>query len=226
MKNLPFPIKVHSGLSLKISQPYGAVGEIEWYKARGIEIPFHNGIDILLTGTDRQNYGTPLITPSEGWQIIKTSFDSPMSTKGNGVTIQSSSFTEDGIVKILQCVLWHCSEIESKKGILPKYEHVAYMGNSGAVKPEPSTSCPYCGTHLHLMLFEFFFLDGRWRLQNSNNGVNGAIDPMTRFSFDVIIKGDDTGISKDTPPLLWAFDKLGLKEAWQKIIFLYKLFIK
>lgn len=226
MKNLPFPIKVPKGLKPVITQPYGDPRNAEWYKANGININVHNGTDLTLSGDNRQGYGAELITPSEGWQIVKTTFDNPMSTKGNGVTLQSQPFTEDGIEKICQVVYWHCSEIKTERHVRPAYDTVAYVGNSGLVKPAPTPQCPYCGTHLHLMLFDFHKVNGFWVLQNADNGLNGAIDPALRFDFTKVIEGEDTGISKDLPPLVWAMNTLGLTQVWQKVAYLYKLFIK
>jgi len=222
---LTFPIRCHSGLRPRITQPYGATGNLQWYKDKGIEMPFHNGTDITI-GDPKQTYGSALIVPGEGWRVVKATYDNPMSTKGNGVTLQSSSFVEDGIEKVLQVVYWHCSEVMPSGKALPAESVVAYVGNSGAVSPEPSPSCPYCGSHLHLMMFELFYLNGKWVLQNADNGVNGAIDPMTRFSLSDLSYGTDSDIAKDNPPLVWAMGKLGLDDVWKRIVYLYKLLIK
>lgn len=223
---LPCPIKVHSGLKPTITQKYGNTSLNDWYSKNGINAPFHNGLDVTL-GDPKQTYGSELITLGKDWQIVKTIFDTPLSTKGNGITIESPSFVEDGINKKLQVVYWHCSKVEQDKPRqpLPEYTTVAYVGNSGTVSPPPTTICPYCGSHLHLMLFEFHQVNGLWVLQNANNGVNGAIDPMDRFDFNWLIQGQDD-ISFDNAPIQWAFDKLQLTEVYQKIIYLYKTFIK
>lgn len=220
------PIRAHSNLDIQITQPYGSNANVEWYKANNIEVPFHNGVDLILTGTERQTYGSALITPTDGWKIVKVTFDSPMSTKGNGITIECQEFEEDGITKKLQVVYWHCSEIVSKFDALKQFDEIAYIGNSGAVNPAPTPECPYCGSHLHLMLFEFHKLNGRWMLQNENNGVKGAIDPMTRFDIAWIIRGEDTSVTKDTPPLKWAMDRLGLTDVIQKVLYVWKTLFK
>ena len=219
MKKLPCPIKVHSGLKPIVTQPFGDTTTLAWYKERGMNIPFHNGTDIILSGTDVQTYGSELITPSEGWRIVKATFDAPMSTKGNGVTIQSPQFEEDGIQKVLQVVYWHASHIEFDSKVRPAYDTVANVGNTGAVRPEPTVKCPFAGSHLHLMLFEYHIINGRNVLQNANNGVGGAINPLERFDMTWTIEGKDTGGASDRYPLEWVFDKLGLKENWQKIVY-------
>lgn len=224
MKNLTFPIKIHSGLKPIITQHYGVKDNVSWYVANNVNIPFHNGCDLILSGDPMQTYGSELITPSENWRIVKTTFDSAMSTKGNGVTIESESFIEDGIEKKLQVVYWHCSKIETSPHIRPKNDTVAWIGNSGLVSPAPSPVCIYCGSHLHLMLFEFHKENGWWRLQNQDNGVGGAIDPMTRFSISNLVYGEDTNISFDTEPIKWALKTLGITDVWGKIVFILKTF--
>jgi len=222
---LTFPIRCHSGLRPTITQHYGEVGNLEWYRSKGIEIPRHNGTDIII-GDPKQTYGSALIVPGDGWRMVKETFDEPLSTKGNGVTIQSPSFIEDGMEKVLQAVYWHCSEVVQAHGELSAGTVVGYVGNSGAVRPEPSPACPYCGSHLHLMLFEFRRVGSKWVKWYTDNGLDGAIDPMSRFSLDNLEHGQDSDVSKDNPPLVWAMGKIGLDSAWQKIVYLYKLFIK
>ena len=145
-----------------------------------------------------------------------------MSTSGNGVVLECQPFTENGIKKVLQLTYWHCSAVVGDKDILPEGAIVAYMGNSGLVSPKPTPEEPYEGSHLHLMLREYHVINNTKVLQNSNNGVQGNIDPMSRFSIEDVEVGLDTGIEKDLPPLLWAFDTRGLKDNFSKIIFAIK----
>lgn len=196
-----------------MGQAYGATGMVDWYKEKGIDIPFHNGTDFNLSGGPDKTYGSELAALEDGMEIVKRTYDIPMSTKGNGVTIQTKPFEEDGILKICQFVYWHCSEIENKKNVFNKGETVAWIGNSGAVSPEPSPACIYCGSHLHLMLFEYFFLNGSWILQEADNGVGGAQDPMKRIDMGQIFFAEDTGIEKDLPPIEWVLEKIREKVA-------------
>jgi hypothetical protein len=224
MKNLPFPILVPKGYKLRITQPYAATDNLAWYKEKGLNLSFHNGVDVVIDSSDpRLTYGSACFCPfPNGWTVKKT-FDSPMSTKGNGITLESESFIEDGIEKKIQLVYWHLSKLVEQTNHYFK-DIVGYVGNSGMVKPEPSPSCPYCGSHLHFMMYEFFKIDRRWVLQNADNGVGGAIDPMKRFDINNVIYAADTDMMFDLAPLQWAMDKLGLKEGWQKIVYLAKLF--
>lgn len=227
MRNLAFPIIVPRGYKLKITQPYGATGSVEWYKKNGVAIPFHNGVDVTIDSSDpRLTYGSACFFPfPKGWTVKKT-FDSPMSTKGNGVTLESDAFVEDGIEKKVQLVYWHLSKLVD--ATQHKYKDViGYVGNSGLVLPAPSPECPYCGSHLHFMLYEFHKTEiGMFMLQNKDNGVGGAVDPMTRFSIEKIEYGDDTSVAFDAPPIQWAIEKLNLKEMWEKIVYVLKVLIK
>lgn len=225
MKNLPLPVFVPYGSKLTITQGYGATGDLAWYKEKGIAFPFHNGVDLIVEPNNdgMTTYGTACFCPfPKGWTVKKT-FDSPMSTKGNGITLESDSFVEDGVQKKLQLIYWHFSKLVDETSHVHK-DIVGYIGNSGAVKPEPTPLCPFNGSHLHFMLFEYFAVNGRWVLQNSDNGVGGAIDPMTRFTLDIVEYAKDTGISFDVEPIKWAFEKLNLTGVFEKMMFVLKVF--
>jgi len=211
---MKFPFKVPNGYKLKVTQPFGSISKLQFYKDRGIDIPFHNGVDIVLVDSQgrevpKVTYGSALITPSVGWQIVKTTFDNPMSTKGNGVTIQSSEIIDTlGRVTRWQLVFWHCSEVVYTKGILGAFETVGYVGNSGAVSPAPSIACPYCGSHLHLMLYIHEKRDGTWYVLDPANGVGGAQDVLKYIDINDVYYGNDTDFLKDEPPLMWLISQL------------------
>lgn len=204
-----FPLKTHSGLEVRLHQTYGNKSNSAWYKANGINAPFHSGIDISLSGTEQQSYGSELICPFESATVVKTTFDTPLSTKGNGVTIQSGQFVDNGITKMLQVVFWHASELNVTLGQRLSYgDTVCFMGNSGLVRPAPTISAPYSGTHCHLMVFEYRLYQGNWLLQNEGNGVHGAADPLLYFDINNTLSGKDTSEQKDTAPLIWVIEKL------------------
>jgi hypothetical protein len=216
-----FPIQCPHNHSLLLQQSYGEAKNIEWYKKNGIDIPFHNGVDITITPDPSKlvTYGAACVAPFN-CRKVKTTWDSPLSTKGNGITLQSDPFIENGKEIILQIVFWHLSGIVDDQ-YFKEGEIVGYIGNSGAVSPAPTPECPYCGAHLHFMLFEFH--DGM--LTHANNGVKGAIDPFTRFDINSPYIGE-TDVAKDLPPVMWAFEKRGLTENWQKIVFAIKNWLK
>src|SRR3990167_10462704 len=129
-----------------VTQEYGNKSNNTWYIANGITAPFHNGWDITC-GNPKETFGTPCVSPFNGF-VAKVTFDTPDSTKGNGVTIQSDPI--DGI--IYKIVFWHTSEVKLKAADRVKEGDIlCYIGNSGAVFPEPTLSCPFCGSHCHLM---------------------------------------------------------------------------
>ena len=216
MKKLPLPIKVPTGYQVYMTQPYANESYNEWYRSRGITAPFHNGVDLVLMKdsqvSNEKTYGCPVITPSNGWKIVKTTYESPLSSKGNGLTIESQPMVqENGDVFIYQSVLWHLSKTNEFDGIIPEHSEIGYIGNSGTVRPEPSSYCPYCGSHLHLMLFKFKLVGATYVLQNADNGVGGAIDPMELFDMSQVIVGDVdkyAEIEKDLLPLPELIEKI------------------
>jgi len=212
MKKFNFPIRLPEGCKPYITQGFANTGNNEWYKANGITAPFHNGTDIVLVkdgyGDNQVTYGAECITPSDGWHIVKKTYESPLSTKGNGVTIESEAYTDDdGELYVVQAVFWHLSSVEDNLvGRLPEKTTFGYLGNSGLVRPAPSPYCPFCGSHLHLMAFKFKWDSslGRYVLLNADNGVNGAIDAMTVFDIEKLVGGGDADkikvLSKDLLP--------------------------
>lgn len=210
------PIKRHNGLNIVIAQKYGETKNNQWYKDHGISTPFHNGLDLLLDGSPQDNYGTELVACFDG-QVVKTVFDNPMSTRGNGLTLQSNPIqNEQGEEFIYQAVYWHVSAIITNRNAFKRGECVAYMGNSGTVFPEPSSFCVWCGSHLHFMLFIFKKVEGGYALQNQDNGVGGAVDPTPYIESLQGLSGENTSIEKDLPPIRHFINKLVnyIKNLW------------
>lgn len=225
MKKFKLPILVHSGLKPIITQRYANTTMVDFYKSQGITMPFHNGVDIVLSGTDRQTYGTAVVTPSEGWRVTdKFVNDDPMAPNGNGRVIHSSPFLEDGIMKVIELRFVHLSEAMGVTGeILAAGTIIGYIGNSGAVDPKPVPEKPYSGTHLHLGMCEYWIVDGKETLRNAGNGVYGLIDPLTRIDIDWYDTAEDTSIDKDAPPLRWGIDQLGLTDVFEKLMYVWKV---
>jgi murein DD-endopeptidase MepM/ murein hydrolase activator NlpD len=190
-----------SNKKLTVTQEYGNTTNNNWYRTNGIDIPFHNGVDIVF-GTPKETFGTECVCPKGNWKVVKLTWESPNSTKGNGVTIQSEE--NNGV--IYQVVYWHTSEIIIKLGQnLKEGDVICYIGNSGLCNPKPTSDKPFNGSHCHLMLFEYRKVTTpqgtEWKLQNSNNGVSGSIDPRNLFDFYNWYKVDlDTGLEHD----IWA----------------------
>tara|TARA_R110002126_G_scaffold109583_2_gene246512 strand:- start:168 stop:869 length:702 start_codon:yes stop_codon:yes gene_type:complete len=222
---MKFPIRIPEGYQLIMTQPYANTTLNDWYKSRGITAPYHNGIDVVIGKNWRTDtavtYGTACVTPTDGWTVAKKTFTTTISTSGNGMTIQSPVKTIDGVDTICQLVFWHLSGVED--GTIEKEgDTVGYIGNSGTVRPAPSANCVHCGSHLHFMKFLFRKVNGQYVNVASENGVKGALDPLSAFDkndpfvFELNdpFRGEDTGIEKDTPAIKHYLDKVKEKLDW------------
>lgn len=218
------PLVLPLGLKPIITQPYGATGNLDFYKQAGINIPFHNGVDITTNGTDRQSYGCAIITPSDGWTIFRVYSDgNPMAANGNEVVMTSPVFNENGVNKYIELRCVHLSEAEPLEGKIVKDNTiVGYTGNSGLVYPQPTTIFPYAGTHLHLGMIEYQEVGGVMTNLNIKNGVYGLIDPLTRIDINDFDTAPED-VTKDAPPLAWAINLLGLTSIIDKVKYVWKI---
>lgn len=203
------PFKIPIGCTLKITQPYGNTSLNDWYISRNIHSPFHNGTDIVVCNTkgleDRKlTYGTAIITPVAGCILMKeTVTDDVIGGRGQGVTFALPDFMEGVDRMRLIVTAWHCSRVNHTPitSNLPQFKELAYVGNSGTVSPEPTTTEPYNGSHVHFMCWFSKWTNGSYVIQNQDNGVNGAIDPMQYFDLEPAWYGEDTSDEYDLPPL-------------------------
>jgi hypothetical protein len=191
------PIAIPKGCRVVVSQRFGETAYNGWYRDNGIYLDSHNGTDLIIEGSGDDKvltYGTRLVCPVPFARLERTYWDTPMSSKGNGIT-----FVWPEGVDNFRCILWHCSEVVEKAEYY-QGDTMGFIGNSGAVFPKPSPNCPYCGVHLHLGL--------------EKNGQ--LIDPLSYFGLDWF-EAPDTGVQKDLPPLFWVV-------AWirEKIMLLWK----
>jgi murein DD-endopeptidase MepM/ murein hydrolase activator NlpD len=184
-----------------LTLPYGDKSMVQWYLANGLNLTEHNGVDYI-TGQAVETYGTPLVCPFPEAKVVKINFDTPMATKGNGVTIEAKIGS-----KRYQIVYWHTGEVAVKLNqIVNEGDVICYIGNSGLCRPAPSPQRPYDGAHLHLMLF-----------------VNGILkDPLTLFGKDQWYLGEHKDASKDIHPLVWAWEKLGITDWWMKMLMAFR----
>lgn len=184
------PIKVHSGLKIVVTNPFGKVAPHlkDWYiKHTGKDI--HNGIDLVLSGKRYQSYGAELLAPFDG-KVVQTRKNEPMCKTGNLVKILSI----DGRFMAQH---HHCSKVKVNLGdVVTKGDTLALMGNSGLVRPIPTLKDCFNGTHTHFMLWEM--IDGKWTL----------IDPNRYIDWDKQLAGADTSIDEDVPPLAWVINTL------------------
>lgn len=180
-----------------VTQEFGDISRVAYYKTNNINIPFHNGTDIIL-GDARVTYGTECVCPFPNAKVVKVTFDTPTSTKGNGVTIESEAVDNTKY----QVVFWHTGEVAVKEGqYLKEGDVVCYIGNSGLCNPAPTEVQPWNGSHCHLMLFKYVYIadnrGSRWELQDGDNGVNGARNPRELFDLSQCYVGKDTGLIHD-----------------------------
>jgi murein DD-endopeptidase MepM/ murein hydrolase activator NlpD len=192
---------------------YGDTSFAEAYKRLGWSIRAHNGRDYVCGVGRTDSYGLPIIATQDGI-IQKVTWDSPMSTKGNGITLQGNPFTHtDGKQRILSDVYWHLSDVTVQAGQQVKQgQTIGYLGNSGFVVGDNNN--PYGGTHLHYMVYEYEYdQTGKWVLKGDNALTGGTVDPNKwlhpywKENAPVI---DKIEIEKQLHPLKWILDKAEL----------------
>lgn len=187
-----FKLPIRTNKQPYLTQKYANTSNNAWYASNGVNFPFHNGQDwVIASPTAQDTYGTALVCPFDKATVVKVTWDSPTSTKGNGVTIETN---QNG--KILQVVLWHTSEVTVKVGqVLKEGDVICYIGNSGLCSPKPTKDTPFAGSHLHLMVFEWDNLLNCWK--DKDNGVGGAQDPGNYFDYQWYHTDSDTGYEHD-----------------------------
>jgi len=137
MIKLSSPIKDFSWNN-NVSQLFGVNRAL--YEPR-FGIPGHNGIDICVGGGN-QGYGESILATHDGI-VSRLNYETTWRTNGNGIYLQSL----DGI---FTTIYWHLSEIQVVIGQQVKQgEVIGLMGNTGFVRPEPTSQQPRNGTHLH-----------------------------------------------------------------------------
>jgi hypothetical protein len=171
-------------------------------------LPGHNALDVIIRN-DKWGFGEEIYAAHDGTVSVVMLDDFPLHTKGTGVYINSTD-------KSFTTIYWHLSSVTVTIGkVVKKGEVIGTMGNSGFVRPMPSESCPFCGTHLHF---------GVKRYDGQGVDYDGFIDPTPllhqqgwkyniRFPRDLSIgsTGDDVswlqtllkieGFAKDYEPI-------------------------
>lgn len=181
----PLPFSLPKGCIPVISQLYGNKTYVDWYKANGVNIDAHNGIDFVVGNPIHDKiltYGAKLVCPVPNAEFSYKWFTDPMCTQGNGIQIG----WEEGNDRYL-LIFWHCSEIVVQN-TYKEQDVVGYIGNSGLVSPKPTYTEPFNGAHLHLGL-------------RKNNVL---IDPLEIFDLSRWYTSEDSGQQKDLPPLFWS----------------------
>ncbi len=176
-------MKLHSPIAKYKDEPiyltlkYGDKAFVNEYKRLGWNLAFHNGLDVVNSTDPVKAYGSPVLATQDG-VVQKVIFDSSLSAKGNGLTIEGQPFIQDG-KKMLLCELhWHLSDVCVRTGDFVKCgQKIGSLGNTGFAIG--GTTSPMKGTHDHFGLFQYIFNEQKqvWELAFPNNGVGGAVDP-------------------------------------------------
>ena len=206
-----FSLPIKSPLKPYITQIYGNKSNNDWYKANGINNAFHNGTDWVM-GTPIQTYGTPLVSPfPEGAVVSDIVFDTPMSTKGNGVYVTSNLVGDTQY----RAILWHTGEVAVTKGqTLKEGDLICYIGNSGLVSPAPTSDQPFNGSHLHFGLYK---IKGGQYIYTPPT-IMGETDPLLYFDQNQWYLGTDSGPTHDIEPLKWRWSLKGIKDWWLEFL--------
>lgn len=152
-----FPIRVPEGWQLTVTQPFRSTELADWYKARHINMPEHNGVDVVC-GDGPHTYGTACVWPFPFPGKVYDSFaDAPIGAK---LHAHAQIDGVDPVTGILYSLIFlHLSAVSHSKLYGSKQEIIynegdviGYIGNNGWVNPEPTQANPFGGSHLHLGL--------------------------------------------------------------------------
>jgi hypothetical protein len=88
---------------------------------------------------------------------------------------------------------------------------VAQMGNYGPCRPMPTPEEPFNGTHTHLSM---------WKLEDGKNAVNvNVLDFVDTTSW---YSGNQTSGAEDAQAINWAFERLGIKSNFEKLLWVFR----
>lgn len=148
-----------------VTQLFGINGE--YYRANGIDIAGHNGLDLVAT------HGQPVYAAHAG-----TCFPEIDSKQGNGVVIRTDEpYDFQGQEVRFKSIYWHLIKADAvvKTGQKVKIgDVIGFADNTGFSN----------GSHLHFGLKPQAWNENDWTWWNTeqNNGYKGAIDPLTYFN--------------------------------------------
>lgn len=168
---LEYPI-----LPFSVNQPFGVNGE--YYRAHGINIAGHNGIDL------RARHGQPIYAAHSG--IAYYTDNDGM--EGDGVVILSKDAADfNGLAVHFKTIYWHmCDPHKEPNYASPIYIYSQSNGSNGkSVEKGELIGCAdntgfSTGDHLHFGLKPVAAGEspGDWWNIQQNNGYGGAIDPL------------------------------------------------
>lgn len=209
---MKFPTIIPKGSKIYITQ---------YFNYHPVNNPMgHNGIDFVPFDPTRNQidnkfvaYGSIFAMDRETTCAVND-IHSPMNEIGNGVRVE----WKDG-EWIYSVVFWHAVNSKVTAGqVIKAGQEIARMGNTGQVVPKVTTDQPVDGTHCH------FTLQRMHRNANGNYNIE-YLNPLDYFDINNPVGYTDEGIitKEDGEPLKWVFEKLGLKTAWEKLLYILKL---
>lgn len=179
-----FPLRVPTTRKVYISQGFKSTELVQFYKKKGLNITEHNAIDVI-AGTPIETYGTPFVCP---FPLASPIAFEPDNDNIRGGRIQVRYIDMDGKSWVMGGL--HLFDLV-KQETYKEGDVLGYVGNYGAVSPEPQIGAPFAGSHLHLTLV----VDGK------------VVDPSMYFDQKSPYEGADTGIEKDAGRFMWAIKK-------------------
>lgn len=157
-----------------IAQPFGVNGE--WYRANGVNVKGHNGIDFWT------KHGDPVYATHDGYASYQIDANG-----GHGVVIiTDKEFEYNGGTTFFKTVYWHL--VDGLKE--PKYAS-PFQDKTGFTKVEMGDLIGYAdntgfstATHLHFALKPCAKGEawGTWYNTEGDNGYSGCVDPAPYFN--------------------------------------------
>lgn len=193
---------------LYVTQKFGEIANLAYYKANGISFVGHNGIDMIA------HHGQPIYAAHDG--IAYYEIDG---SQGHGVVIRSNDMydwpQDDGSTKKMyaKSIYWHmCDSAKEPQYKSPIEPFVSLEGPGKEVKAgdligyADSTGLSM-GDHLHFSIKPMLpgEQEGIWFNALQNNGYMGAVDPQpffnglfaqdipTKHIFNINLKYSDSG---------------------------------
>ncbi len=177
---LYYPTKPHY-----ITQKFGEISNLAYYKANGINFSGHNGIDMIA------HHGQPIYASHDGVAYYEID-----GSQGHGVVIRTNQtydyLAENGSIKQVyyKSIYWHmCDSTKEPQYKSPIEPFISLNGPGKQVKAgdligyADSTGLSM-GDHLHFGLKTVMPGEalGTWYNVNQSNGYMGAIDPDPYFN--------------------------------------------
>lgn len=178
----------------------------------------HSGIDFVPYDAKRSPVDNQFIAfgsifaMDRDVKCVATDYSTPLNETGNGVRVEY----QEG-EWFYQVLFWHSVVNTVKVGDIVKAgQEIGRMGNAGFVQPTVTTDNPLNGTHCHLSL-------QRMKRTQWGNTEVVFLNPLDYFDVTNPVGYTDEVISKeDGEPLKWAFEKLGLKTAYEKLLYILR----